>query len=134
MRGTIVFDQLSDLTDFQLSENSRNYNNTTMSTFRSCIFPFLIRGGKDTPFFPFAMAFLFCVSNGFLQSGHLLYHANYGPLWYTRPHIYIGKTVSFANSMSPARRKSDFVISDQITLKPICSTTEANKNLSFVPV
>ncbi|CAC5380411.1 Retrovirus-related Pol polyprotein from transposon 297,Steroid 5-alpha-reductase DET2,Retrovirus-related Pol polyprotein from transposon 17.6,3-oxo-5-alpha-steroid 4-dehydrogenase 1,3-oxo-5-alpha-steroid 4-dehydrogenase 2 [Mytilus coruscus] len=42
---------------------------------RTFIFSFLIRGGKPTPFVTFAMAFLFCVVNGYLQGGYLLFHA-----------------------------------------------------------
>lgn len=42
---------------------------------RTFIFSFLIRGGKPTPFATFSMAFLFCVVNGYLQGGYLLFHA-----------------------------------------------------------
>ncbi|XP_060582893.1 3-oxo-5-alpha-steroid 4-dehydrogenase 1-like [Ruditapes philippinarum] len=57
---------------------------------RACIFPFLIKGGKPTPFIPFLMALIFCLVNGYLQSAYLLHHAEYGPDWWTKPHIYIG--------------------------------------------
>ncbi|KAF0047651.1 hypothetical protein F2P81_001284 [Scophthalmus maximus] len=34
---------------------------------RSLIYPFLIRGGKATPFISFALAFVFCICNGYMQ-------------------------------------------------------------------
>lgn len=57
---------------------------------RSCIFPFLIKGGKPTPLVPFLMALLFCMVNGYLQASHLLYHAKFETDWWTRPHIWAG--------------------------------------------
>lgn len=61
--------------------------------FRACIFPFLIKGGKPTPFVPFVLAFVFCVVNGYLQCAYLLFHADYGPDWMTKPHFWIGNTI-----------------------------------------
>jgi len=76
--------------------------------YRSCIFPFLIKGGKDTPLFTFIMALVFCVVNGYLQAGFLLYHADYGTQWWTRSHIWAGE--------------SDF----NITIRPQISIIEHN--------
>lgn len=42
---------------------------------RAFVFPLLIRGGKPTPCVPFFLALVFCVVNGYLQGGYLLYHA-----------------------------------------------------------
>ncbi|XP_045188012.1 3-oxo-5-alpha-steroid 4-dehydrogenase 1-like [Mercenaria mercenaria] len=66
---------------------------------RACIFPFLIKGGKPTPFVPFIMALVFCLVNGYLQSASLLYHADYGPDWLTRPHLWFG-TAMFVFGMA----------------------------------
>ncbi|KAH3850894.1 3-oxo-5-alpha-steroid 4-dehydrogenase 1-like [Dreissena polymorpha] len=63
---------------------------------RACIFPFLIRGGKPTPFVPFFLALVFCFVNGYLQSAFLLFHADYGNNWWTRTHIWIGVVIFFA--------------------------------------
>ncbi|KAJ8334519.1 hypothetical protein SKAU_G00401580 [Synaphobranchus kaupii] len=52
---------------------------------RSFIYPFLIRGGKPTPFFSFALAFVFCVYNGYLQIRHLSHFAEYPANWVTHP-------------------------------------------------
>lgn len=35
--------------------------------YRSIVFPFIIRGGKPTPLSVWAMSFVFCIWNGFIQ-------------------------------------------------------------------
>lgn len=65
---------------------------------RAIIFPFLIKGGKPTPFVPFILAFIFCVVNGYLQSAYLLFQADYGTNWATKPHLWIG-TAMFVTGM-----------------------------------
>lgn len=57
---------------------------------RSLIFPFLIRGGKSTPFISFALAFVFCIYNGYLQTRYLSHYAEYPPDWVTHPYFIIG--------------------------------------------
>uniref|UniRef100_A0A8C5SDP8 Steroid 5 alpha-reductase 1 n=1 Tax=Laticauda laticaudata TaxID=8630 RepID=A0A8C5SDP8_LATLA len=52
---------------------------------RSFIFPFLIRGGKSTPFFVFVSAFIFCSYNGYLQGRSLSNYAEYSSNWLTEP-------------------------------------------------
>lgn len=39
----------------------------THYSYRAFIFPFLLRGGKPTPVSVWAMSFVFCIHNGFLQ-------------------------------------------------------------------
>ncbi|XP_006635937.2 3-oxo-5-alpha-steroid 4-dehydrogenase 1 [Lepisosteus oculatus] len=57
---------------------------------RSLIYPFLIRGGKPTPFLSFVMAFLFCVYNGYLQGRYLSHFAKYPADWIMHPCFIIG--------------------------------------------
>ncbi|KAJ8395244.1 hypothetical protein AAFF_G00034460 [Aldrovandia affinis] len=52
---------------------------------RSLIFPFLIRGGKSTPFASFMLAIVFCVYNGYLQIRYLSQFAVYPANWVTHP-------------------------------------------------
>ncbi|XP_029920103.1 3-oxo-5-alpha-steroid 4-dehydrogenase 1 [Myripristis murdjan] len=54
-------------------------------TQRSLIYPFLIRGGKSTPFASFALAFVFCVYNGYMQVRYLSHYAEYPADWVTHP-------------------------------------------------
>ncbi|MBN3299933.1 S5A1 dehydrogenase, partial [Amia calva] len=57
---------------------------------RSLIYPFLIRGGKPTPFLSFASAFVFCVFNGYLQVRYLSHFAMYPAEWITQPCFILG--------------------------------------------
>ncbi|MBN3290332.1 S5A1 dehydrogenase, partial [Polypterus senegalus] len=57
---------------------------------RTLIYPFLIRGGKPTPFIPFALAFVFCTYNGYLQTRHLSHFAVFPRDWITSPCFIIG--------------------------------------------
>lgn len=52
---------------------------------RSLIYPFLIRGGKPTPFASFALAFVFCIYNGYLQVRYLSHYAAFPSDWVTHP-------------------------------------------------
>ncbi|KAG8133130.1 hypothetical protein E2320_010942 [Naja naja] len=58
--------------------------------YRSFIFPFLIRGGKSTPFFVFVSAFVFCSYNGYLQGRSLTNYAEYSSNWLTEPRFILG--------------------------------------------
>ncbi|XP_017276492.1 3-oxo-5-alpha-steroid 4-dehydrogenase 1 [Kryptolebias marmoratus] len=60
---------------------------------RALIYPLLIRGGKATPFASFALAFVFCVYNGFLQVRYLSHHADYPADWVTRPLFVVGSAL-----------------------------------------
>ncbi|XP_058034665.1 3-oxo-5-alpha-steroid 4-dehydrogenase 1 [Ahaetulla prasina] len=57
---------------------------------RSFIFPFLIRGGKSTPFFVFVSAFIFCLYNGYLQGRSLTNYAEYPANWLTELRFILG--------------------------------------------
>ncbi|XP_028317799.1 3-oxo-5-alpha-steroid 4-dehydrogenase 1 [Gouania willdenowi] len=57
---------------------------------RSLIYPFLIRGGKPTPFISFILAFIFCIYNGYMQIKYLSHHAEYPASWLTHPCFIIG--------------------------------------------
>ncbi|KAL1783531.1 3-oxo-5-alpha-steroid 4-dehydrogenase 1 [Sigmodon hispidus] len=57
---------------------------------RTLVFPALIRGGKATPLFSFAAAFLFCACNGYLQSRYLSQFAVYAEDWVAHPCFLIG--------------------------------------------
>ncbi|OWF54338.1 3-oxo-5-alpha-steroid 4-dehydrogenase 1-like [Mizuhopecten yessoensis] len=63
---------------------------------RALIFPFLIRGGKPTPLVPFVLALVFCLANGYVQAGHLLYHAEFGDRSTFNPQFYLGLVMFFA--------------------------------------
>ncbi|XP_062985794.1 3-oxo-5-alpha-steroid 4-dehydrogenase 1 [Elgaria multicarinata webbii] len=60
--------------------------------YRSFIFPFLIRGGKPTPFLLFLFALAFCFYNGYLQGRNLSNYAEYPSNWLTDPRFILGLT------------------------------------------
>ncbi|KAM8841159.1 3-oxo-5-alpha-steroid 4-dehydrogenase 1 isoform 3-T3 [Spinachia spinachia] len=60
------------------------------ATSRSLIYPFLIRGGKPTPFASFALAVVFCIYNGYMQIRYLSHYAQYPADWVTRPRFIAG--------------------------------------------
>ncbi|XP_051727887.1 3-oxo-5-alpha-steroid 4-dehydrogenase 1 [Ctenopharyngodon idella] len=62
---------------------------------RTLIYPFLIRGGKSTPFLSFALAFVFCMYNGYLQARYLSHYADYPPDWVTHPCFITGSCMWF---------------------------------------
>ncbi|XP_051872486.1 3-oxo-5-alpha-steroid 4-dehydrogenase 1 [Pristis pectinata] len=62
---------------------------------RSLIYPFLIRGGKSTPFAIFVMALAFCTCNGYLQAINLTKHAVYSSDWITDPRFLTGSALWF---------------------------------------
>ncbi|XP_051992710.1 3-oxo-5-alpha-steroid 4-dehydrogenase 1-like [Xyrauchen texanus] len=62
---------------------------------RSLIYPFLIRGGKSTPFISFALAFVFCIYNGYLQARYLSHYAEYSSDWVTHPCFITGSCMWF---------------------------------------
>ncbi|KAL6100178.1 srd5a1 [Pungitius sinensis] len=57
---------------------------------RSLIYPFLIRGGKPTPFASFALAVVFCIYNGYMQIRYLSHYAEYPADWVTHPRFIAG--------------------------------------------
>ncbi|XP_039378500.1 3-oxo-5-alpha-steroid 4-dehydrogenase 1 isoform X1 [Mauremys reevesii] len=57
---------------------------------RALIFPFLIRGGKPTPFITFTLALIFCVYNGYLQGRSLSNYAEYPSGWLKGPCFIVG--------------------------------------------
>lgn len=71
---------------------------------RALIYPFLIRGGKPTPFVSFALAFLFCTYNGYMQIRYLSHFAEFPESWITDPYFIIGR---FSESASN-KIKNDF--------------------------
>ncbi|CAI9617153.1 unnamed protein product [Staurois parvus] len=62
---------------------------------RTLIFPFLIRGGKPTPLVPFALAFIFCCYNGYLQGSYLCKHADFPSGWTHDPRFIAGLALFF---------------------------------------
>ncbi|XP_062845614.1 3-oxo-5-alpha-steroid 4-dehydrogenase 1 [Trichomycterus rosablanca] len=62
---------------------------------RSLIYPFLIRGGKPTPFASFALAFVFCIYNGYMQVRYLSHYAEFPPDWVTHPCFITGSLLWF---------------------------------------
>ncbi|KAM6959323.1 3-oxo-5-alpha-steroid 4-dehydrogenase 1 [Aplochiton taeniatus] len=57
---------------------------------RSLIYPFLIRGGKSTPFVSFALAIVFCIYNGYMQVRYLSHYAEYRSDWLKHPCFILG--------------------------------------------
>ncbi|XP_078395218.1 3-oxo-5-alpha-steroid 4-dehydrogenase 1 [Cetorhinus maximus] len=64
-------------------------------TQRSLIFPFLIKGGKATPFISFILAFIFCLYNGYLQARFLSKYAVYPSDWITDQRFLTGFVLWF---------------------------------------
>ncbi|KAK2830122.1 hypothetical protein Q5P01_018053 [Channa striata] len=60
---------------------------------RSLIYPFLIRGGKSTPFASFILAFVFCTYNGYMQIRYLSHFAEYPVDWITHPCFLAGSVL-----------------------------------------
>lgn len=58
--------------------------------YRALIFPFLINGGKPTPFLVFLLAFVFCIYNGSMQGLWLVRHARYSEDWIHHPQFIVG--------------------------------------------
>ncbi|XP_052091054.1 3-oxo-5-alpha-steroid 4-dehydrogenase 1-like [Mytilus californianus] len=56
---------------------------------RIFIYPFYLKG-KPLPLYMVVLAFMFCLFNGYLQSGYLLYSAEYRDEWITCPQLIIG--------------------------------------------
>lgn len=63
---------------------------------RTFVYPLQIRGGKPTPFSVAAMAFLFCLLNGYIQARSLTRFSAYPPLWTSGPRFQFGVIVFFA--------------------------------------
>ncbi|XP_041867472.1 3-oxo-5-alpha-steroid 4-dehydrogenase 1 [Melanotaenia boesemani] len=63
---------------------------------RALIYPFLIRGGKATPFLSFFLAFIFCIYNGYMQVRYLSHYAEYPAYWVTHPSFIIGSVLWLA--------------------------------------
>ncbi|KAL4238953.1 3-oxo-5-alpha-steroid 4-dehydrogenase 1 [Mactra antiquata] len=90
----LIFDK--DAPRFNLMPNMFLFGLFSIHYFqRACIFPFLIKGGKPTPFVTFMLALIFCFVNGYLQCSYLFYHGDYGTEWWLRPHIWIGTVIFF---------------------------------------
>ncbi|KAM6899475.1 3-oxo-5-alpha-steroid 4-dehydrogenase 1 isoform 2-T2 [Xenentodon cancila] len=64
---------------------------------RALIYPFLIRGGKATPLIPFALAFVFCIYNGYMQVRYLSHYAEYPAHWLTHPCFITGGMFEFVS-------------------------------------
>lgn len=62
----------------------------TCHNHRSFIYPFIIQGGKPTPFIVFLMAFVFCATNGYVQSRYLLHYYSYSNQWFSDPRFLAG--------------------------------------------
>ncbi|XP_013884274.1 3-oxo-5-alpha-steroid 4-dehydrogenase 1 [Austrofundulus limnaeus] len=60
---------------------------------RTLIYPFVIRGGKSTPFVSFALAFVFCIYNGYMQVRYLSHYAEYPAYWVTHPYFIVGSAL-----------------------------------------
>ncbi|XP_072431251.1 3-oxo-5-alpha-steroid 4-dehydrogenase 1 isoform X2 [Chiloscyllium punctatum] len=81
----------SAIRERQEAENGvRSTANQKIIPPRSLIFPFLIKGGKATPFIPFALAFIYCAFNGYLQARFLSKYAVYPSNWITDPRFLTG--------------------------------------------
>ncbi|XP_072267977.1 3-oxo-5-alpha-steroid 4-dehydrogenase 1 [Pyxicephalus adspersus] len=63
---------------------------------RTLIFPFLIRGGKPTPLLSFALAFIFCCYNGYLQSSYLVKYSAFPSDWTHDPRFIAGSVLFFS--------------------------------------
>lgn len=57
---------------------------------RTVVYPLQIRGGKPTPLSIAAMAFAFCLANGYVQARHLTQFAAFPERWSTSPQFLAG--------------------------------------------
>ncbi|XP_029370807.1 3-oxo-5-alpha-steroid 4-dehydrogenase 1 [Echeneis naucrates] len=60
---------------------------------RSLIYPFLLRGGKSTPFASFILACVFCLYNGYMQIRYSSHYAEYPADWVTSPCFIAGSVL-----------------------------------------
>lgn len=66
---------------------------------RALVYPFLIRGGKPTPFASFVLAFFFCAYNGYMQVRYLRHYAEYPAQWVTHPYFITGRCSVSASTL-----------------------------------
>ncbi|KAK2567432.1 3-oxo-5-alpha-steroid 4-dehydrogenase 1, partial [Acropora cervicornis] len=64
---------------------------------RSLIYPWLIKGGKPTPFFLAFLAFVFCIYNGYLQARYLTQFAYYEKTWLLNPCFIFGGVFTYVS-------------------------------------
>jgi hypothetical protein len=57
--------------------------------FRTLLYPFLLKG-KPLPLFMIVLAFFFCLVNGYLQGGYLIYSARFSDTWLYHPQFILG--------------------------------------------
>ena len=75
---------------------------------RTLVFPFLLRGGKDTPVSVFAFAAIFCSLNGYIQSRWLCTLHAYPADWHLAPQFLLGCAVFAAGAF--ANNQADYIL------------------------
>ena len=58
--------------------------------YRSCIYPFLMIGGKPTPVYIMSLALLFCTVNGYIQARGAVLFSTYPDNWFTVVRLVVG--------------------------------------------
>ena len=76
--------------------------------FRSFIYPFWIRKTTPTPFLIFLAAFLFCITNGYMQGEYHLHVARYPISWFHSLQFVFGSFLFFLGFIVNVH--SDYVV------------------------
>jgi len=89
--GAFILHYFNRYANVHLFLRATSAHHSFLDVFSTLVFPLRTAGGKPTPFTVFAMAFVFCLINGYLQGRWLTAYAKFPADWSSQPHFIIGK-------------------------------------------